>query len=99
MNLDTLLDETGTSVARLSDTGLTKARSRLHAETRAAEARLAATMRSRRRRRVVLSLTAVAAATALVVAPTLNLGGHQPASSADAVEVLSTASTAAATQP
>jgi hypothetical protein len=97
--LDTLLDETGSPVAALSDTGLAKARNRLHAETRAAEARLAASMRARRRRRIVVSLTAVAAATALVIAPTLDLGGRSPAASAGAAEVLSTASAAAATQP
>ncbi|MEN0129920.1 MAG: CU044_5270 family protein [Brevundimonas sp.] len=99
MNLDTLLDQTGSSVAPLSDTGLAKARNRLDAETRAAEARLGASLRTRRRRRVVISLTAVAAAAALVVAPTLNLGGHHATASASAAEVLSTASRAAATQP
>ncbi|GAA3810695.1 hypothetical protein CSO01_20930 [Cellulomonas soli] len=65
---------------------------------RAAGARVHATRRARRRRAALVSFVSVAAATAFVIAPTLDLGGSPGAASAEAAAVLVSAAAAAGSQ-
>lgn len=102
MDLDTLLRETR-DVPDPTPAVLTAARTGLDTAAAAATLRVAATRRARdrrRRRRVVLSaLVGAAASAALVLAPTLNLAGHQPSGTAAAAETLLLAAEAAGEQP
>jgi hypothetical protein len=105
MNLDTLLRESAT-VDDPSPRALQAARGTLDAATRAAADRRVAVARRislrRHRRHWRLGLTAlvgVAATLAVVIAPTLGVGGAKPPATAAAAEVLIRAGAAAGEQP
>ncbi|GEL94003.1 CU044_5270 family protein [Cellulomonas composti] len=99
MDLTTLLDETAPTISAPSDTTLRRARAALDTQVRVSQLHVATARRSRRRRTGLVALVSVAAAGALVVAPTVGLGGHAPQDSAQAAAVLVAAGAAAAGQP
>lgn len=102
MNLDILLRESAT-VADPSPRALQAARETLDAATHAAAERrvaIARRIRIRRHRRLGLAaLVGAAAALAIVIAPTLGVGGTKPLATASAEEVLIRAGAAAGEQP
>lgn len=100
MELDTLFRDTRTVPGPTTE-ALDDGRAALGRATAAATRRVATVRRSKRRRRHragVLALVGAAATAALVVGPTLDLGGEMPADSA-AAQVMLTAAAAAGAQP
>jgi len=99
MDLSTLLQDTAPHDSALSPDAFARAAARLDAEVLAAGHRVHLARRAKRRRRTALvSLASVAAAAALVVAPTLDLGGVRSPDSAQAAAVLVSAAAAAGSQ-
>lgn len=100
MELDTLLRDTR-GVPAPTAHSLDDGRAALEHATGAATVRVAAARRLKRRRRSrvgVLALVGAAATAALVIGPTLDLGGDTPPDSA-AADVMLTAAAAAGAQP
>lgn len=101
MNIDDMIASESRLVASASPAALAGARDRLERAITAEEMHLAHTSAVRRRRRKRLALTSVtlAASLALIMAPTLPLGGQAPRDSASAAAVLVRAGDVAGLQP
>lgn len=100
MDLDTLLRDTS-AIAPPTGRALDDGRTRLDDEVRRATRTQVVRIRDRRRLRrpLLVGLVAGAAAVALVVGPTVDVGGVRPSVSAQAAQVLVAAGRAAGTQP